>query len=80
MHSLKSPHEKNHKVLNSLYLSNIADLNNIMPPAKKAKLEESRVKIPDTFVQPTLAALQERHTIFSYSGSTNMLQARTLIL
>src|SRR6218665_1234398 len=42
-HSLKSHIEKNHKVVN------VANRNNIVNPAKKAKLEESPDKILDTF-------------------------------
>lgn len=62
VHGLKSHLEKNHKDLHSRYLSNVADRNNVVNPAKKAKLEESRAKILDTFVQPTLAVFQERRT------------------
>jgi len=56
VHCLKSHLEKNHKDLHSRYSSNVADRN------KKARLEESRGKILDTFVQPTLAAFQEHRT------------------
>jgi len=56
---LKSHLEKNHKDLHSQYLSNVAYRNNVLNPVKKARLEEFRGKILDTFVQPTLAAFQE---------------------
>jgi len=49
VHSLKSHIEKNHKDLHSPYLSNVADRNNVVKPAKKAKLEESPAKTLDTF-------------------------------
>ena len=62
MHSLKSHLEKNQKDLHSRYLSNVADRNKVVNPVKKARLEESRDKILDTFVQQTLAAFQERLT------------------
>ena len=71
---MKSHLNKNHKDLHSQYLSNVADCNNVVNPAKKVKQEESRAKMLDRLrFQSTLAAFQKRHAIFGNSGLTTKL-------